>query len=127
MASEDITAGADRRAQPELPSERRGGMRVARIGLAKVFDPALKRYYIARTEQVGSGGVRVELPGSALLRPGCAVEVYISADRGEPLVSKAHMRPARVVWVDRTARGAGGRMVVGLEYVAASAARMSAA
>lgn len=127
MTHEDVKADTDGRMSGEPSSERRGGMRVARVRLAKVFDPVLERYYAGRTEQVGSGGVRVGMSAGALLRPGSAVEVYISDDDSDPLVSRSQMRPARVVWVDRSARAGAGRMFVGLQYAAATAARMSAA
>jgi len=125
-AENRIVAG--RQMETDRPAERRGGLRVPHTRPAKIFDPALGRYLPGRTEEVGSGGLRIEVSAGALLRPGSMVEVYVAGDEAtQPLVSRSHMRPAKVVWVDRAARAGNGRMLIGVELVAAAVARVTAA
>jgi hypothetical protein len=107
--------------------ERRRGLRIRQSRPIKMYEPTVSRYFGGQTADISSTGLRLELPAAAPIRPGKMVSVYVGlAVSGEGLANRRQMIPARVVWIDREAGGE-GRMVAGVEFVAAMAARVDAA
>jgi hypothetical protein len=100
-------------------AERRRGLRIRQERPVKVFEPATARYFGGLTADISSTGLRIEVPAWAAVRPGKVLSVHVGlSDRGEALVNRRSMIPARVVWVDRSGEVLRGRMRVGVEFVA---------
>ena len=112
---------------PADGAERRRGLRIRQRRPVKVFEPAARRYYGGRTEDISAAGLRVELPLWATVQPGDEVAVHVGLNRkGESLAHRRQMMTARVVWVNRTP-GRQARLEAGLEVLASIAAHLDAA
>jgi hypothetical protein len=118
---------ANETAQATETAERRRGLRIHQLRPVKVFEPTTARYYGGQTQDVSSTGLRLELPMSAMIRPGKIISIHVGVgDSGEPLANRRQMIPARVVWVERP-RGFGAKLAAGIEFVASIAAHLDAA
>ena len=107
--------------------ERRRGLRIHQLRPVKVFEPTTSRYYGGQTHDVSSTGLRLELPVSAMIRPGKIINIHVGLnDVGEPLANRRQMIPARVVWVERP-RGLHAKLAAGIEFVPSIAAHLDAA
>src|ERR687895_1556644 len=103
---------------PSDAVERRRGLRIRQRRPVKVFEPAARRYYGGRTEDISSTGLRIELPLWAAVQPGEEIAVHVGLNRkGESLAHRRQMITARVVWVNRTA-GKRPRLEAGVEFLA---------
>jgi|SRR5688572_6292830 hypothetical protein len=112
----------------EAAVERRRGDRVREERPVKIFEPTIARFFPGRTTDVGTTGLRLEVPMWAPIRPGKVISVHVGLNgAGEALAHRRHMIPARVVWVDRTSEKTRGRLLAGVEFVASVAARLDAA
>lgn len=106
--------------------ERRRGLRIRQARPVKVYEQTGARYFGGRTEDISATGLRIELPASALLRPGKLLSVHVGLDReGTMLANRRSLIPARVVWVDRGETMAS--VVAGVEFLASTAAHLDAA
>jgi hypothetical protein len=124
----DTGAGAAADANSDTISERRRGLRVRQHRPVKVFEPLGARYFGGQTEDVSATGLRIELPAYAAVRPGETLSIHVGlSHRGETLANRRQMIPVRVVWVNRDAGGATGRLEAGVEFMANIAARRDAA
>jgi hypothetical protein len=107
--------------------ERRRGLRIRQRRPVKVFEPAARRYYGGRTEDISSTGLRIELPLWACVQPGEEIAIHVGLNRkGESLAHRRQMITARVVWVNRTT-GKQARLEAGVEFLASIAAHLDAA
>ena len=107
--------------------ERRRGLRIRQRRPVKVFEPAARRYYGGRTEDISSTGLRIELPLWACVQPGEEIAIHVGLNRkGESLAHRRQMISAQVVWVNRTT-GKQARLEAGVEFLASIAAHLDAA
>ena len=105
--------------------ERRRGLRIAQQRPVKVLEPSIGRYYPGQTQDVSSTGLRLELPASAMVRPGKVINIHVGVGAtGSALANRRQMMPARVVWVDRSQPG---KLAAGIEFVATTSAHLDAA
>jgi hypothetical protein len=110
------------------PSERRRGLRIRQTRPVKVYEPAGARYFGGQTEDVSTTGLRLELPLYANVQPGEMLSVHVGlSTKGQSLANRRQMLPARVVWVNRSARNNTGRMEAGVEFIASLGAGLDAA
>jgi len=108
--------------------ERRRGLRIEQDRPIKVFEPAGSRYFGGKTQDISSTGLRIELPSHAMVREGETLAVHVGlSDRGHSLANRRQMLRTRVVWVDRSANNAAGKMQVGVEFLASIVASLDAA
>lgn len=108
--------------------ERRRGLRVRQQRPVKVFETTTARYFGGQTEDVSSTGLRIELPAFAPIREGETLNIHVGlSNRGESLANRRQMIPSRVVWVNRAICDKGGRIEVGVEFLASIAAHLDAA
>jgi hypothetical protein len=125
------TTGASQfAAAAEAPShaERRRGLRVRQNRPVKIFEPLGSRYFGGQTEDVSSTGLRIELPAYAAVRPGETLSIHVGlSSRGATQANRRPMIPVRVVWVNREAAAASGKLEAGVEFMASIAARRDAA
>ncbi len=109
-------------------SERRRGLRIEQDRPIKVFEPNGSRYFGGKTQDISSTGLRIELPNHAAVREGETLAVHVGlSDRGHSLANRRQMLRARVVWVDRSASNATGKLQVGVEFLASIVASLDAA
>ncbi len=108
--------------------ERRRGLRITQTRPIKVFEPTTTRYFGGQTQDVGSTGLRLELPASMLVRPGKLLSVHVGlSETGQPLANRRQMIPARVVWVSRAPQSDARTLSAGVEFLATVAAQRDAA
>ena len=106
--------------------ERRRGLRIHQTRPVKVFEHAASRYYGGQTYDISATGLRLELPASAVVRPGKVLSIHVGlSDSGSCLANRRQMIPARVVWVDRS--GGDGTLAMGVEFLTSIAAHLDAA
>lgn len=123
-----VQFGEVRDEQAVAGPERRRGLRVRRNHPVKVYEPSLGRYFGGQTEDISTTGLRIELPASAPIRPGKVLNVFIaSVSDGQALAHRRQMQPVRVIWTDRMSQCVRGRLIAGVEFVSAIAARVDAA
>lgn len=108
--------------------ERRRGLRIRQSRPVKVFEPLGARYFGGQTEDVSTTGLRIELPLYATVQPGETLSIHVGLSRsGETLANRRQMLPARVVWVNRRAGRARGRLEAGVEFLSNISAGLDAA
>jgi hypothetical protein len=108
--------------------ERRRGLRVRQQRPVKVYETTAARYFGGQTEDVSSTGLRIELPAFAPIREGETLNIHVGlSNRGESLANRRQMIPSRVVWVNRSLCDKGGKIEVGVEFLASIAAHLDAA
>src|SRR4051812_9502827 len=108
------------RSAEAVPSERRRGLRIRQNRPVKVYEPVSSRFFGGQTCDVSSTGLRIELPASMPVVEGKVINIHVGLnDRGQALVNRRAMMPARIVWVDRSV-GADKqpRLMAGVEFVA---------
>lgn len=109
-------------------SERRRGLRLAQYRPVKVYEPMTCRFIAGHTEDVSTTGLRISLPRSSLIRPGCFLNVHVGVSSGgQPLANRRDMMSARVVWVDPASDPAGRSISAGIEFTASIDAQLDAA
>lgn len=111
-------------------AERRRGLRIAQARPVKVFEHTSSRYIAGETQDVSATGLRIELPVSAPVRAGKLLSIHVGLSRtGETLANRRQMIPARVIWIDRSAKSdsPGNTMTAGIEFLASIAAHLDAA
>jgi len=123
-----MMAESDLRSDELSGIERRRGLRIAQDRPVKVFEPVSSRYLGGRTFDVSTTGLRIELPGSASVRPGKLLSIHVGLSRtGESLANRRQMIPAKVVWVDRSTDMSGKTLSAGVEFLSSIAAHLDAA
>ena len=114
--------------QDSLLPERRRGLRIRQARPIKVFEPTLGRYFGGQTEDISSTGLRVELPLSTPILPGRRLEIHVGqSGAGESLAIRRQMIMARIIWIDRAATAARGRLIAGVQFLSSMAAQVDAA
>ena len=109
-------------------AERRRGLRVQQARPVKVYDSAGARFFGGVTADISATGLRIEIPASAMLRPGKVLNVHVGLSRdGLTLANRRQVMPARVVWVDGSEATAAGHVIAGIEFLASIAAHLDAA
>jgi hypothetical protein len=122
-------ASTHRNSAEAVPAERRRGLRIRQNRPVKVYEPISSRFFPGQTCDVSSTGLRIELPASMPVVEGKVISIHVGLnDRGQALVNRRAMMPARIVWVDRSI-GADRRprLMAGVEFVASITARLDAA
>lgn len=114
------------RTEETLP-ERRRGLRIRQNRPVKIYEPAAARYFGGQTHDISSSGLRLELPVSTPIRPGRVVSIHVGSEHGESLANQRQMHSARVIWLDRENSTSRGRMLVGIQFLAAIAAQANVA
>ena len=112
-----------------VPAERRRGLRIAQNRPVKVHEPLSGRFFAGQTCDISSTGLRIELPASLPVLEGNVISIHVGLnDRGQALVNRRAMMPARIVWVHRTiCEDQRPRLMAGVEFVASITAHLDAA
>jgi hypothetical protein len=112
-----------------VPAERRRGLRIAQSRPVKVHEPLSGRFFAGQTCDISSTGLRIELPASLPVVEGSVISIHVGLnDRGQALVNRRAMMPARVVWAERTVgEDQRPRLMAGVEFVASITAHLDAA
>jgi len=117
-----------RTAQPKLPITRRG-LRIRQNRPVKVYEPTTSRFFGGQTCDISSTGLRIELPANMPVVQGTVISIHVGLnDRGQALVNRRGMMPAKIVWIDRsTGADKRPRLMAGIEFVASITAFVDAA
>jgi hypothetical protein len=117
------------RSSEAVPAERRRGLRIRQNRPIKVYEPTTSRFFGGQTCDVSSTGLRIELPASMPVVEGKVVSIHVGLnDRGQALVNRRGMMPAKIVWVDRSfGPDKRPRLMAGVEFVASITAYVDAA
>jgi hypothetical protein len=112
-----------------VPSERRRGLRIAQHRPVKVHEPLSGRFFAGQTCDISSTGLRIELPASLPVVEGSVISIHVGLnDRGQALVNRRAMMPARIIWAERTTgEDQRPRLMAGVEFVASITAHLDAA
>lgn len=111
----------------EIFTERRRGLRITQHRPVKIFDAAANRYIAARTADISSSGLRLELPAWAPVSEGKTLSIHVGSGSPSPLIQRHHMIPARIVWVGPRSLDGKSRLTVGIEFLASASAHLRAA
>ena len=122
-------ASAGSRSSEAVPDERRRGLRIRQNRPIKVYEPTTSRFFGGQTCDISSTGLRIELPASMPVVEGKVVSIHVGLnDRGQALVNRRGMMPAKIVWVDRSfGPDKRPRLMAGVEFVASITAYVDAA
>jgi hypothetical protein len=117
------------RSSEAVPAERRRGLRIRQNRPIKVYEPTTSRFFGGQTCDVSSTGLRIELPASMPVVEGKVISIHVGLnDRGQALVNRRGMMPAKIVWVDRSfGPDKRPRLMAGVEFVASITAYVDAA
>jgi hypothetical protein len=129
LIAEPKNEASSNRSTEAVPSERRRGLRIRQNRPVKVYEPTTSRFFGGQTCDVSSTGLRIELPASMPVVEGKVISIHVGLnDRGQALVNRRGMMPAKIVWVDRSV-GADKRprLMAGVEFVASITAYVDAA
>jgi hypothetical protein len=126
LAATDTREELDPQHVADAHAERRRGLRIRQTRPIKVYEPAGAKYFGGVTGDISATGLRIELPASALLKPGKIVNVHVgTSPQGAALANRRHMIPAKVVWI--AAGQTLGVVVAGVEFIPSIAAHLDAA
>ena len=125
----EVASTRRRRSAEAVPAERRRGLRIAQSRPVKVYEPVSARFFAGHTCDVSSTGLRIELPASLPVVEGKVISIHVGLnDRGQALVNRRAMMPARIVWVSRSiGEDRRPRLMAGVEFVASITAHLDAA
>jgi hypothetical protein len=123
------TSSNKRESTEAVPAERRRGLRIAQNRPVKVYEPLSGRVFPGQTSDVSSTGLRIELPASLPVVEGKVISIHVGLnDRGQALVNRRAMMPARIVWVHRGfGQDRRPQLMAGVEFVASITAHLDAA
>jgi len=112
-----------------VPAERRRGLRIRQNRPVKVYEPTTSRFFGGQTCDISSTGLRIELPANMPVVQGTVISIHVGLnDRGQALVNRRGMMPAKIVWIDRsTGADKRPRLMAGIEFVASITAFVDAA
>ncbi|HEY7120109.1 MAG TPA: PilZ domain-containing protein [Tepidisphaeraceae bacterium] len=111
-----------------VPAERRRGLRIRQNRPVKVYEPMAARFFAGQTSDISSTGLRIELPASMPVMDGKVIHIHVGLnEKGQALVNRRGMMPARVVWIDRSITDGRPRLLAGVEFVASITAHLDAA
>jgi hypothetical protein len=128
--TERKNASSNKRESTEaVPAERRRGLRISQNRPVKVHEPLSGRFFAGQTCDISSTGLRIELPASLPVVEGKVISIHVGLnDRGQALVNRRAMMPARIVWIHRTiGEDQRPRLMAGVEFVASITAHLDAA
>jgi hypothetical protein len=122
-------ASTTNRSVEVVPAERRRGLRIRQNRPVKVYEPTTARFFGGQTCDISSTGMRIELPASMPVVEGKVISIHVGLnDRGQALVNRRGMMPAKIVWIDRsTGADKRPRLMAGIEFVASITAFVDAA
>lgn len=129
LIAEPKTDQSSTRSSEAVPAERRRGLRIRQNRPIKVYEPTTSRFFGGQTCDVSSTGLRIELPASMPVVEGKVISIHVGLnDRGQALVNRRGMMPAKIVWVDRSfGPDKRPRLMAGVEFVASITAYVDAA
>jgi hypothetical protein len=129
IAAEPKKDASRERSAEAVPAERRRGLRIRQNRPVKVYEPASARFFAGQTCDISSTGLRIELPASMPVVEGKVISIHVGLnDRGQALVNRRAMMPARIVWVDRSSGpDRKAQLMAGVEFVASITAHLDAA
>ncbi len=108
-------------------AERRRGIRIQQLRPIKVLDPRQGKYFGGQTRDVGTAGLRIEVPATLMLRVGDGLSIHVGLNNaGSVLANRRQMSAVRVVWVNRASLRR-KTITAGVEFVAGIGARLDAA